>query len=239
MLHKLSIITINYNNDHGLQKTILSVVNQNFKDFEYIVIDGGSSDGSKETIVDNSSRMTYWVSEKDNGIYHAMNKGIKNATGEYCLFLNSGDYLVDKNVLSHLFANKLTKDIVYGDMKINKGNGNLELGRMPNRMGIYQLYRDTLWHPVSFIKRDLFSKYGDYDESFKIVADYEFFVKTILFYKVSTQHISQFISVFDSSGISSHVNNKNEILRERSKVQEKYFNSMLLFLFRMYSKLRE
>ena len=88
---KLSIITINYNNREGLKKTINSVINQTFRDFEYILIDGGSEDGSKEIILQHEAQFSYWRSEKDHGIYNAMNKGILAAKGDYLLFLNSGD----------------------------------------------------------------------------------------------------------------------------------------------------
>ena len=88
----LSIVTINYNNKKGLAKTIESVTNQEFKDFEWIIVDGGSTDESVALIQDNLNHIDYWVSEKDQGIYDAMNKGIKASTRDYILFLNSGDY---------------------------------------------------------------------------------------------------------------------------------------------------
>ncbi len=98
---KLSIITINYNNRSGLQKSMQSVFAQSFTDYEYIIIDGGSTDGSKELIEENSGRLAYWVSESDNGIYHAMNKGILKAKGELLIFLNSGDFYVSPNLFSY------------------------------------------------------------------------------------------------------------------------------------------
>ena len=97
MNNKLSIITINYNNLEGLKRTVESVINQTSKEFEYIVIDGGSNDGSGAYIESKSEHIDYWVSEPDKGIYNAMNKGIAKASGEYLLFLNSGD---------HLFSNR-------------------------------------------------------------------------------------------------------------------------------------
>jgi glycosyltransferase involved in cell wall biosynthesis len=237
-MHKLSIITINYNNAIGLEKTIVSVVSQSYKNFEYLIIDGASIDESVNTIKNYQEQITYWVSEKDNGIYHAMNKGIERADGEYCLFLNSGDCLADEKVLEKLFFKNYSVDIIYGNMKIKLGNGKIELGKMPKKIGVYQMYRDTLWHPVSFIKRNLFLKYGFYNESFKIVADYEFFVKVIILNKVSTKYVSLFISVFESAGISSQPSNKDEIAKERRRVQDLYFNPLLLFFFRMYSNLK-
>ena len=96
---KLSIITINYNNQEGLKKTIESVVSQTMRDFEWIVIDGGSTDGGKEIIEQNKQCLDYWCSEPDKGIYHAMNKGIRASHGDYLMFLNSGDSLYDNKVI--------------------------------------------------------------------------------------------------------------------------------------------
>jgi len=111
-LKKLSIITINYNNINGLVKTINSVVEQTFSNFEFIVVDGGSEDGSCQKLIELSEKMTSWISEKDNGIYHAMNKGIIKATGEYLLFLNSGDFFIENNILEKVFSTKHTDDFL-------------------------------------------------------------------------------------------------------------------------------
>ena len=112
----LSIITINFNNVAGLKRTVDSVLHQTADDFEYIIIDGASTDGSREFIESCSSKLAYWVSEKDNGVYHAMNKGIGHARGDYLLFLNSGDYLNDAEVLARVFNRPLQEDIIYGDI---------------------------------------------------------------------------------------------------------------------------
>lgn len=235
---KLSVITINYNNSSGLNQTINSVLNQTFKDYEYIVIDGGSTDGSKELIKQFENKISYWVSEKDNGIYNAMNKGIKQATGEYCLFLNSGDKLVDNLVLEKVFEKKYTNGIIYGNLITVDENGNQKYRKSSEYIGKIKMLADTLWHPVSFIKRELFLKYGDYDERFKMVADYEFFVRVIIAKKVSLKHISLDIAAFDTSGLSSDLTKRKELEAERKQVQDKYFNPLLLKAFRLYSKLR-
>src|SRR4051812_22804100 len=99
---RLSIITINYNNVSGLRKTVESVVNQTSQDFEYIVIDGGSTDGSVDVLKQYAKKIKYWISEPDKGIYNAQNKGILKATGEYCHFINSGDYLVKNDVIEKM-----------------------------------------------------------------------------------------------------------------------------------------
>ena len=119
---KLSIITINLNKREGLKKTMQSVFEQSFKDFEYIVIDGGSTDGSKELLQSYSSKITYWVSEKDNGIYHAMNKGAAKSTGNYLLFLNAADVLTDKKVIE-----KVADEIIKTNERYSFYTGNMQL----------------------------------------------------------------------------------------------------------------
>ena len=113
---KLSIITINYNNLEGLKKTFESVFMQTYQDFEYIVIDGGSTDGSKEYIAENADKINYWVSEPDKGVYHAMNKGIMKANGEYLLFINSGDELFENNTIEKSLSNLHTEEIIAGNL---------------------------------------------------------------------------------------------------------------------------
>lgn len=235
---KLSIITINFNNVNGLEKTIKSVVSQKFTDFEFIIIDGGSSDGSLIEIEKYAKKINYWTSEKDKGIFNAQNKGIAVAKGDYCLFLNSGDCLADENVLQNVFSGNISADIIYGDLITVDAPGFKKHLKSPDHVGIKRMLTDTLWHPVSFIKKNLFSKHGNYNEKYKIVSDYEFFVRVIILKKVSLQYIPIDVSVFDTSGISSDMSKRRELEAERKMVQDKYFNPILLFFFRMYSKIR-
>jgi len=118
---KLSIITVNLNNAEGLRKTIESVVSQTYTDYEYIIIDGGSTDGCVEIIKQYEDKITYWVSEPDKGIYNAMNKGILKAKGEYCQFLNSGDWLIKESILHDIFSILPIADIIYGNEQTEKG----------------------------------------------------------------------------------------------------------------------
>ena len=117
-MSKLTIITINYNNLEGLKRTVESVINQTWQEFEYIIIDGGSSDGSAEYIESQSGNIDYWVSEPDKGIYNAMNKGIVIATGEYLLFLNSGDHLLNNEGLQKAIIEVCNYDLVFFDIQI-------------------------------------------------------------------------------------------------------------------------
>lgn len=220
---KLSIITINLNNKQGLIKTMESVLSQSVKGFEYIVIDGNSKDGSKEEIQKHESQITHWRSEPDSGIYNAMNKGIKLAKGEYLLFLNSGDYLESATTLEHVLNQLHTEDIVYANMIIDRG-GKFIQGISPAKLEFEEMIRGTLWHPVSFIKRELFDRYGLYSEKYKIISDYEFFLRTIFIEKVSTRHIPVFVSVFNTEGLGSSPNHIKVHEQERYEVQTKLFH---------------
>lgn len=234
----ISVITVNLNNAAGLEKTISSVINQTYVDFEFIIIDGGSTDGSVDVLKRNEKSISKWISEKDNGIFNAQNKGIERASGNYCIFLNSGDYLVDENVLEKFSGLANGSDIFYGDMYIDNGDGKLVYKRSSPKISIKKMLTDTLWHPVSFISRDLFAKFGNYNEKFRIVSDYEFFVRVIIFHKVKTQYINHPVAVFNATGISSDMKFRRQLEEERMVVQDMYFNPVLLKLFRFYGKLR-
>lgn len=200
---QLSLITINYNNREGLKKTIDSVVAQTFKDFEWIVIDGGSTDGSRELLEEYAEYFAYWVSEPDKGIYNAMNKGIKKAKGEYLLFLNSGDYLYDKEVLSRVLDAGLDTDVVYGYIMVDKG-GCKEIVKNPNEITLGTFVFGTINHSgCSLIRRNLFYQFGLYDESLKIVSDWKFFLQAIGLGPASVKYIDVLISVFDGGGIGT------------------------------------
>ncbi len=154
---KLSIITINYNNREGLQKTIDSVICQTWKDYEWIVIDGGSTDGSKELIEQYQQHFAYWCSEPDKGTYHAMNKGISHSTGDWIMILNSGDYLYLDNTLSEVFTIMPDNvDIVYGNsIEDDKGYKRVIMANdNPDIMKFWPAYR----HGSSLVRGDLHRK---------------------------------------------------------------------------------
>ncbi|MCL2295424.1 MAG: glycosyltransferase [Spirochaetes bacterium] len=199
---KLSIITINLNNSQGLRKTIESVVSQTFTDFEYIVIDGGSTDGSVDVIRQYAEKITYWVSEPDTGIYNAMNKGIRKARGEYCVFLNSGDWLISSTTLHDVFIeieNYIPADIYYSDRVDSDGS----VFKFPKQMGINYLLYHPISHQNSLIKRKLFLEHGFYNENLRLASDWEFFVKELWEHKSTFTYIKTNISVFDIDGLGS------------------------------------
>lgn len=224
---KISIVTINYNNPSGLKKTIESVVNQTWKNFEYIIIDGGSTNGDVDIIKSFENQIDYWVSEPDKGIYNAMNKGIKKATGDFIIFMNSGDNFTNSSVLEEV-QSKLTSDfdIYYGDYYRMKSNSKRRK-TFPESLSFSYFYSGSLAHPATFFRRTLFDEIFFYNESYKIVSDWEFYIYAICYKNVKYHYLKTAISDFDFTGISSNPKFKELEIQERKAVLEKYFPSFV------------
>lgn len=202
-MKKISIITIAYNNRDGLKLTIDSVVSQTaYARIEYIVIDGGSSDGTKELLEGYSGRLHKWISEPDSGIYNAMNKGARMATGEYLLFLNSGDNLVDNKTLENLLDCDLTTDIVSGTCVKYTDKENI-YNYPPKEVSLYTLIHGSLSHPTSLIRRTLFDEIGGYRENYRVISDWAFFVDALLVKRCSYAAVPLVMVYFNCNGISS------------------------------------
>ena len=193
----VSVITINYNNADGLRRTIESIVCQTFHDYEFVVIDGGSIDGSVDVIKENASKIDYWVSEPDGGIYPAMNKGVKAAHGEYCIFMNSGDEFYSKDVIENVVKQGLREDIVCGDICFGESN----ISPNPDMVTMRTFYKHTLYHQASFIKTQLLREHP-YDETMRSAADWKFFMHELVYRNASYRHISIVIAHFEGGGIS-------------------------------------
>jgi len=228
---KLSIITVNLNNKAGLIDTAQSVVAQTWTDYEWIIIDGGSTDGSVEVIkeyADKTDKLVYWCSEQDGGIYQGMNKGIEKASGEYCWFLNSGDYAYKNTTLSEIFANEFDEDIVYGDQMVFSnsidGAGYKRIINYKKRLSVdFCLLNPVPQHQATLIKRELFIKYGNYQTDFQIIADRVFFMKVLFVENILYKYISVVFSVFDLSGISCISSSKASLKEERKRMLELLF----------------
>jgi glycosyltransferase involved in cell wall biosynthesis len=219
----LSIITINLNNRNGLAKTIVSIIEQVSNDYEFIVIDGGSYDGSKELLQSYGQSITYWVSEPDNGIYHAMNKGIAKATGEFCLFVNSGDILFNKHVIKDICKCDLNAEIISGHTYVGKSGTELQFVKAQEKISFYTFYNHTILHQSTLIKTALFRTVGYYNENLSIVADWEFLLKALFIHRCKYKSINVTLSVFDNSGISSDPGNFGISRLERDMVLNEYF----------------
>lgn len=205
---KYSVITVNYNNKEGLRKTIESVIHQTYHDYEFIIIDGGSTDGSVEVLKEYETLIDYWISEPDGGIYQGMNKGIKKATGDYLNFMNSGDCFYNEKVLQNVFEKQLTCDIIVGkDYHYNSQTQQGFSTILPPRISMITFYIQTLPHQSSFFKRELFDK-TLYDESLKIVADIKFYIQKICVEGCSVGLTNEIICKREPDGISKSYNER-------------------------------
>lgn len=213
---KLSIITINYNHLDGLRRTIESVVNQTFTDYEWIVVDGGSTDGSRELLEQYKDHFAWWCSKPDTGVYNAMNKGIAHATGEYVNFMNSGDIFASMTILSEVFDAPRTADVLYGYMTLGTIDGESFWPEMMKpKLQRYDFYGATLNHQSTFTKREVFVKYGGFDESYRILADWRHFAQIIAVENVTTEFIPQKISIYEGGGLSITQNERVAIELKR------------------------
>jgi len=223
---KLSIITVNLNNVKGLQQTIDSVLCQTWTDFEWLIIDGGSTDGSRElieTTASSCSKISFWCSEPDKGIYNAMNKGIVKAKGDYLLFLNSGDCLVNSGTLEN------TSTFLNNDYEIIVGKiQNVDFQIREPFIAMQHLYKSSLPHQASFISKKSFDKYGFYKESLKIASDWEFFLRVLVRENSSFKILDLTISKMQEGGISS---NKELSYLERDSIISQYYTSQMRLVF--------
>lgn len=257
---RLSIITINRNNAAGLRKTMESVFMQTYRDIEYIVIDGGSTDSSVEVIKDYVNQLKIedrklkidWISEPDKGVYNAMNKGIKRATGEYVYILNSGDCVAAPNtiermvaVLNSLNANSLniTENVPillgnivrvyennkeYAPLPRVRDNRGIDDRLTPRPMDVSMLtfYSGTVPQDAAFVRRELFEKYGYFDESLKICADWKLYLNMIALGGIRPMHVDIDVVLFDMSGISN-TNNELRLAERRAYLEEVLPSSVL------------
>lgn len=217
---KISIITVNLNNASGLEQTIQSVISQPYQPIEYIVVDGNSTDGSKTIIEKYAAYITVIISERDNGVYNAMNKGIATSTGEYLLFLNSGDTLMPDHPLQKLMDAGNHADIVYGNIKMTEGHTSREVV-FPSKLSFKFFYINSLPHPCTLIRKKLFDAIGMYREDFRIASDWAFFTLAICKYNCTYKHVNVTVADFKLGGLSTTQLNKIEA--ERKQIMEECF----------------
>lgn len=219
---KISVITINLNNLEGLKRTVKSVLDQNHPDIEYLLIDGGSTDGAKEFIQDNQDSFAFYLSEKDTGVYDAMNKGIRKSTGDFLIFLNSGDVFSDSDSLSKLIENSNGEELVYGNILVVESDKSY-LKTYPEILTFKYFYYDSIPHPACLISKELFERYGLYDTTLKIVSDWKFFLLSVVKYRCSYRYVDEMISTFGVDGLSSLSTNRKLQENERVRTLKKYF----------------
>ena len=246
----LSIITINYNNALGLEKTLKSVLSQTNTQFEHVIVDGASTDNAVEIIQHYEKDATtrgikvVWISEKDKGIYNAMNKGIKMASGEYIQILNSVDCLAADTVVNDMLEalkEKEYPEILYGNMlktvdwkTYQRDNCGANSEYTPN--SFLYFYNGTLNHDCAYIKRSLFDMFGYYNEKMKICSDWEWYVRAIVLGNISPIYVNIDVTIFDMNGVSESVGkNKHIIKQERSEYLASAFPNAVINDYNKYA----
>lgn len=200
---KISIITVVFNGAKTLEQTIVSVINQTYKNIEYIIIDGGSTDGTVDIIKQYEDRIAYWVSEPDKGIYDAMNKGIDVATGDIIGIINSDDYY-DSNTVEYVVGGFQISnaDIVHGNIILVLPDGCVYAEYSPPKVIKNLIWHDmAFYHPTCFVKKSIYKKYGAFSNSYKIAADYELLLKFYL-NGVCFFYLEKDVAYFRLAGIS-------------------------------------
>lgn len=226
----ITVITIVLNDVEKIEDTIKSVINQSYKLIEYIIIDGGSIDGTISIIERYQDRIALSISESDNGIYNAMNKGIHYSHGDYIIFVNSGDILYSSDIIERVFSIKQEADFIIGDVEFISNYKKLRT-KTPLEISFYLLFTGTLYHQATFTKKAVFDELGGYNESNRITSDWEFITIALTKYNKTYKIVDYLICKVDSSGISSL--NPELIEIERSRMLNKHFKIFLNDYFQL------
>lgn len=226
---KISVITVCFNTADCIEKTILSVINQTYQNIEYIIIDGGSTDGTLDIIRKYAGHICYWVSEPDKGIYDAMNKGIAKATGDYINFMNAGDSFISSEVLPKVISYLGEEDIISGNEIAIRNEKIEDYTKSPQKINFEFLCNDCLRHQATFIKTSLL-KQTMYDTTLKIAADWKFWFVQLLINKCSYKAIDVDICLFSRNGIST-IDTANQGSKERRIVIHEYMGDKGVFLY--------
>ena len=231
---KLSIITICYNEEKRIEKTIQSVIRQTYPNIEYIVIDGKSTDSTLSIINKYEKKIDLLISEEDSGIFHAQNKGLEKATGDYILLLNGGDHLAYDDVIEKVFASSTQADIIYGDV-IFELSGNKKYRKpSPEEITALNMFVESIPHPSTFYKSSIFEKTGEFDTKYKLSADYDLLLKCIFELGLSSQYVPVPVAVFNLFGVSSDNHNMKLYLSERRDIQQNYLPEIQLKLMKIF-----
>ena len=208
---KFSVITVVKNDKFGIVKTIKSVINQSYKDFEYLIIDGDSKDGTLKSISKYKNKIDYIISKPDKGLYFAMNKGLMLATGKYLAILNSDDIYKNENCLENVMSlfERENCDIVYSNIEYLDKKNNVTRRWAPSKFkhGSYK-YGWSAPHPGFFVKRNLYEKYGFFNTALKIAADFEIMLRFMEHEDVKSSHLDSISVLMLNNGLSSKLKNR-------------------------------
>ena len=239
---KVSIITICYNRVKTIEKSIVSILSQDYFDVEYIIIDGGSKDGTKQIIEKYKKQIAVYISEPDQGMYDAINKGLALATGDIVGLMHSDDEFYYNEVISKIvkaFELSEKTEGIYGD-GIYISNDNKEKiirNRIGGEFSIDKLEKGWLpLHPTVYIKRNLIEKYGAYDLHFKIASDTEFLLRYLYKYRIHMTYVNTYLVKMRIGGLSTSISNAIEILIEDYKIYK--FHKLSAFKAVFFKKIK-
>lgn len=236
---KVSVITACYNAQDTIEDTIRSVANQTYPDIEYIIIDGASKDKTLEIANKYKDKVSVLISEPDSGVYNAMNKGINAASGDLIFFLNADDIFINETVIENFvkFAENNKQGLILGNIiLLDKYNGTVFHEKQPLIDNI-QLLKSTVFHPATFFKKEVFEKYGLYNEENKIASDYEWYLNYFVKNKGDYAYLDKPVTIFSMSGISSNEEHSKLHQAERKQIQQKYFTQRQIKTFEVVNKL--
>jgi len=236
----ISIVTVVFNGAETLEETIQSVINQTYDNIEYIIIDGGSTDGTIDIIKKYEDRINYWISESDSGIYDAMNKGIQCAQGEYLFFLNSDDVFIQSNMKVLFEKIMLSRyDIIHGNIFIKESKIIIKplSKKKSNSIGNIEPW---LMQPASFIKKNVYNRIGNFDTKFKISGDTDLLIRVIK-HNFNDYYINLPFTIFSNSGISGKLifNKEHLYLRKKHSINYLLFikTELIMTIKKVFMKL--
>lgn len=234
---KVSIITVCLNSREYLEDAIRSVSEQTYPNIEYLVVDGDSTDGTSVIFNKYKERINKLLIEKDDGIFEAMNKGIRLAGGEIIYFLNADDKFYNCHVVTEVieaFRKNKEADFIYGNIEVfNPKRRFSYIEKYPKRISKWLFVRKTIGHPATFFRSSCFKKAGNFDEAYKIAADYEWFLRALFTKGLKGAHIENNISIFRTGGVSTDERNAGLYLLERNLIQKRYFNTLEILYARL------
>ncbi len=230
---KVSIITVAYNNLTGLKHTAASVFGQTCQEFEYIVVDGGSGDGTREWLEQHGAKIDWWCSEPDGGIFPAMNKGIRQASGEYCIFMNSGDRFFNADVIEKVLPLLKGKDFYTGNEQ--KIGAQERLAKAPQEIRASYLAVSFLPHQATFIRTALLKR-RPYDERYRLVSDWRQMLEELVVNNASYEALPLVVSEFDTAGISSHEDMQQNLRAEMDAIRRELFPPRVVEEYLGYDK---
>ena len=230
-MKKMSIITAVLNGREYIERALDSVYGQSYPAVEHVVIDGGSVDGTVDILKKHHDRLGFFVSEPDTGIYNAMNKGIRAATGDILFFLNADDQLCDPYVIDEVvlfFDQNPSLDIVYGNIVWDLGEQMFQ-EKQPSVITRELLARRTVFHQTVFAKKKVFESIGGFSEHYKVVGDYEWFLRVFLKHRFTYAYYDRDMAIVSTNGISNFTKWENE----RLSAMKRYFNYYEILRYRI------